>query len=236
MKYGNVFGGISLPERLTDEEFEFYYNKFKNGDFEARDILINHNIRLVLTLIKRKFSANEYEVEELLSVGIIGLIKAVDTYDQSKNDKLSGYASKCIKSEIIKYLIKNDRYKEIEFVSLDESILSEDSNSLRGEIITDVYNMEEEFLDKVMRESEYSLLRKILETLDDREKEIILMYYGFKDGRRYKQKDIADILNISRARVGKIISCTLIKIKQRILFEQRYMEYTKGNVLSRKLI
>lgn len=234
MIYNVIFGGMELPRVLTEEEFDYYFKLFKEGNMDARDTLINHNIRLVVMIVQKYFGDTEYELEELLSIGIIGLIKAVDTFDIDKNKKISTYASRCIKNEILMYF----RKKDLVTLSLDEPIGGYEDAPLIWEMFSedDSNSLEEEYIDKEIKEIRKQTILDVLNTLSDKERLVIMMYFGFIDGKVYKQREIADVVNISRSRVCRIIESTLKKIKRKILLEQIYLEMDEYILLSKKLV
>lgn len=236
MIYDVIFGGMELPRVLTEEEFNYYFKLFKEGNMDARDTLINHNIRLVVMIVQKYFGDTKYELEELLSIGIIGLIKAVDTFDIDKNKKISTYASRCIKNEILMYFRKENG--DLVTLSLDEPIGSYEDAVLIWEIFSedDSYSLEEEYIDKETKEIRKQIILDILNTLSDKERLVIMMYFGFIDRKVYKQREIADVINISRTRVCRIIESTLKKIKRALLLKQEYLEMDEYILLSKKLV
>lgn len=215
MRYSSVFCGTELPDVLVDEEFRFYFDKFKSGDMEARNILINHNIRLVLMVIQKYFSHSTYEFEELLSTGMFGLIKAIDTYDIDRDNKLSAYASKCIKNEILMYIRKNKKDEDYTFVAFDDYISTDGESFILSEVIADSgIDMESKFIDVDLLMYRNVLINQLMECLSDIEREAIMMKFGFKDGKIYLQEDIARVINVSRPHVSKVLARALEKIKK----------------------
>ncbi len=203
LKYNECFfvgATDKLPPPLKkNRELELLL-KAKEGDIEARNILIEHNLRLVVFLAK-KYENTGFDIEDLVSIGSIGLIKGINTYKPDKNIKLATYASRCIANEILMFLRKNKR-KRIE-VSL-ESTLNYDveGNELHledilGTSIDDVPKKFENIMDK-------ATLKKEIETLGEREKEIMTLRYGLNNTEEYTQKEVAELLGISQSYISRI--------------------------------
>ncbi len=211
-KYNQLFfvGSTDiLPPPLSKEEELDCLIKAKQGDEEARNKLIEHNLRLVVFLAK-KYENTCYDIEDLVSIGSIGLIKGINTYKVDKNIKLATYASRCIANEILMFLRKNKRRNgEVSF----EDALNYDSegNELHLEDIlgTDGDIVIKEFEDKVDRE----LLKEQISQLDDREKEIMTMRYGLNNTTEYTQKEVANILGISQSYISRIEKKVIRKLK-----------------------
>ncbi len=202
-KYANMFfvgSTDKLPPPLSKEEELSYLIKAQNGDEEARNKLIEHNLRLVVFLAK-KYEGTGYDIEDLVSIGSIGLIKGINTYKIDKNIKLATYASRCIANEILMFLRKNKKRKsEISF----EDALNYDNegNELHLEDIlgTDC--------DIVIKEFENEMDKKLLETeinkLNKRDKQIMILRYGLNNTKEYTQKEVAEILGISQSYISRI--------------------------------
>lgn len=189
-----------LPPPLPKEEEEKLVLLREQGNKEARNKLVEHNLRLVVFLSK-KYDGSGYDLEDLVSIGTIGLIKGVNTYKLDKNIKLATYASRCIDNEILMFLRKNKRRK-IE-VSFEDSInFDSEGNELHLE---DVLGTEDNLVEK---EYENKVDKKILlseiENLNDRDKEIIIMRYGLMNSEEYTQKEVADKLGISQSYISRI--------------------------------
>jgi RNA polymerase sporulation-specific sigma factor len=189
-----------LPPPLSKEEEERLVLLREQGDKEARNKLVEHNLRLVVFLSK-KYDGSGYDLEDLVSIGTIGLIKGVNTYKLDKNIKLATYASRCIDNEILMFLRKNKRRK-IE-VSFEDSInFDSEGNELHLE---DVLGTEDNLVEK---EYENKIDKKILldeiSNLNDRDKEIIIMRYGLMNSEEYTQKEVADKLGISQSYISRI--------------------------------
>ncbi len=198
-----------LPAPLTkDEEIE-YVTKSMNGDKKARSKLIEHNLRLVVFLAK-KYENTGVDLEDLVSIGSVGLIKGVNTYKPSKNIKLATYASRCIDNEILMFLRKNKRRRgEISF----EDNLSFDSegNELHLE---DVLGTDSDIVTKGLEEEiEKKLLYEEIEKLNERDKKIMILRYGLYNSEEMTQKDVANLLGISQSYISRIEKKVIRKLK-----------------------
>lgn len=207
-----VGGNDALPPPLTKEEEEVLVLKLTNGDESVRSTLIERNIRLVV-YISRKFENTGIPIEDLISVGTIGLIKAVNTFDPQKKIKLATYASRCIENEILMYLRRNIKVKaEISFyepLNIDwdgnELLLSD----ILGTDNDSVYNVLEEEVDK-------ELLSIALNKLNVREKEIVNLRFGLKGGQEKTQKEVADMLGISQSYISRLEKRIIVRLKKEI--------------------
>lgn len=189
-----------LPPPLSKEEELKYLMAAKKGDESAKNILIEHNLRLVVFLAK-KYENTGYDIEDLVSIGSIGLIKGINTYKIDKNIKLATYASRCIANEILMFLRKNKKRKgEISF----EDALNYDAegNELHLEDIlgTDEDIVYQTFSDKTDRE----MLSSLISTLENRDREIMTLRYGLNNTKEYTQKEVAEMLGISQSYISRI--------------------------------
>jgi len=175
-------------------------HQLSDGDREARALLIEHNLRLVV-YIARKFENTGVHIEDLISIGSIGLIKAVNTFKTDKNIKLATYASRCIENEILMYLRKNNRLKSE--VSFDEPLnVDWDGNEL---LLSDVLGTEVDIISKSLESKvDKQLLLNALSTLNDREKQIMEMRFGLVNKEEKTQKDVADMLGISQSYISRL--------------------------------
>lgn len=198
-----------LKEPLTKEEEAKYVELSINGDKEARNILIEHNLRLVVFLSK-KYENTNVDLEDLVSIGTIGLIKGVNTYKPGKNIKLATYVSRCIDNEILMFLRKNKRRKgEVSF----EDSLSYDSegNELHLE---DILGTDDNVVTRPLEdELERKILYTELENLCDRDKEIMSMRYGLLGKKEMTQKEVAETLGISQSYISRIEKKVINKLK-----------------------
>lgn len=202
-----------LPQPLSREEEEEALIAWENGDEAARSRLIEHNLRLVVYIAKR-YETNPIFMEDLISIGSIGLIKAVNTFRRDKNIKLVTYASRCIENEILMFLRKKSRRK-VE-VSFDEPLnIDYDGNEL---LLSDVLGTDP---DTVMRPIEADVDRQLLdaalEKLSEREREIIVLRFGLRGRREQTQKEVADHLGISQSYISRLEKRIIDRLKREIL-------------------
>ena len=184
----------------------------QNGSKVARDRLIEHNIRLVVYIAK-KFESSGLDLEDLISIGAIGLIKAVKTYSLDKNIKLATYASRCIENEILMQLRKNTRIKNE--VSLDEPLSSDgDGNEL---LLADIIPVDEDTVSKgVEMGSDRQILFSVLKKLDVREQQIMIYRFGLNGQEEKTQKEVADMMGISQSYISRIEKKILSKLKRKL--------------------
>lgn len=204
-----INGSEVLKAPLSSEDEEKYVKEFANGSKEARDILIEHNLRLVVYVAKR-YETNITNLEDLISIGTLGLIKAINTFKLDKNIKLATYASRCIENEILMFLRKKVRIKNE--ISLDEPLKCDyDGNEL---LLSDILS-ENEF--KIIEDINYSEKTKELEEaiseLKDREKEILTMRFGLFNQEEKTQKETAEILGISQSYISRLEKRILKKLE-----------------------
>ncbi len=203
IKNGEIFyigGSEALPPPLSKEEERDELIKLSKGDQTARATLIERNLRLVV-YIARKFENTKINIEDLISIGTIGLIKAVNTFNLEKKIKLATYASRCIENEILMYLRRNNKTKSE--VSFDEPLnVDWDGNEL---LLSDVLGTEEDIITKNLEKKvDRTLLNKAMLSLTDREKEIMDMRFGLAGGKEKTQKDVADLLGISQSYISRL--------------------------------
>ena len=198
-----------LPEPLTKEEEIYYVEQSMNGDLKARSKLIEHNLRLVVFLSK-KYENTKVDLEDLVSIGTIGLIKGVNTYKLDKNIKLATYASRCIDNEILMFLRKNKkRNSEVSF----EDNLSFDSegNELHLE---DILGTDEDIVTRgIEEELNKKLLYNEIAKLNMRDKKIMIMRYGLFNHKELTQKEVADVMGISQSYISRIEKKIINKLK-----------------------
>ncbi len=198
-----------LPEPLTREKEQYYLELKAEGDIEAKNKLIEHNLRLVVFL-SRKYENTNIDLEDLVSIGTIGLIKAVNTYKIDKNIKLATYASRCIDNEILMFLRKNKRIRGE--VSFEESLsFDADGNELHLE---DVLGTEPDIVTRDLdAEVEKQMLIKEIEKLDERDKKIMILRYGLEGQEEKTQKDVATLLGISQSYISRIEKKVIRRLK-----------------------
>lgn len=201
-----------LPAPLNKEEEAALMDKIRQGDESAREPLIVHNLRLVV-YIAQKFDNAGVQQEDLVSIGTIGLIKAVNTFCPDRNIKLATYASRCIGNEILMYLRKTGNLKAE--VSLDEPLNTDwDGNELHlGDVLTD---LDASVGANVETEDEIALLLQCVEHLPDREREIITLRFGLNGEKELTQKEVADKLHISQSYISRLEKKILIRLKEEI--------------------
>lgn len=211
-KYNEVFfvgATDKLPPPLSKEEELAYLIKAKAGDEEARNVLIEHNLRLVVFLAK-KYENTTYDIEDLVSIGSIGLIKGINTYKIDKNIKLATYASRCISNEILMFIRKNK--KRNNDVSFEEALTYDgEGNELHLE---DIVGTEDDVVYKEYeRKVDIDLLKKEIEKLSERDKKIMIMRYGLYNTNEYTQKEVATLLGISQSYISRIEKKVIKNIK-----------------------
>ncbi|ABS22787.1 RNA polymerase sporulation sigma factor SigE [Bacillus cytotoxicus] len=195
-----IGGSEALPPPLTKEEEEVLLNKLPKGDQAARSLLIERNLRLVV-YIARKFENTGINIEDLISIGTIGLIKAVNTFNPEKKIKLATYASRCIENEILMHLRRNNKNRSE--VSFDEPLnIDWDGNEL---LLSDVLGTDDDIITKDLEANvDRYLLMKALHQLNDREKQIMELRFGLAGGEEKTQKDVADMLGISQSYISRL--------------------------------
>ncbi len=198
-----------LPPPLTKEEEESLVMLSNKGDMSARNKLIEHNLRLVVFLAK-KYDNTMYDLEDLVSIGTIGLIKGVKTYKLDKNIKLATYASRCIDNEILMFLRKNKKRKTE--ISFEDSInLDSEGNELHLE---DVFGTEDNIVEKEYESIvDKECLINEIENLSKRDKEILILRYGLNNKKEYTQKEVADMLGISQSYISRIEKKAIKRLK-----------------------
>ena len=207
-----VNGPQTLPPPLCKEEEQAVFRRLAGGDAGARDVLIEHNLRLVV-YIARKFENTGVGIEDLISIGTVGLIKAVQTFVPKKKIKLATYASRCIENEILMYLRKTaNRRSE---VSIDEPLnVDWDGNEL---LLSDVLGSDADEVSSGMeREDERLHLLRVIETLSPREKEILTLRFGLYGSKEFTQKQVADRLGISQSYISRLEKKIIARLKEEL--------------------
>ena len=202
----------ALPEPLSKEDELKYLVEASNGNEDAKNKLIEHNLRLVVYLSK-KYENTKIDLEDLVSIGTIGLIKGINTYKMDKNIKLATYASRCIDNEILMYLRKNK--KRNADVSLEESLsFDSEGNELHLE---DILGTDKDLVTKELEDNDLKLtLLKEINRLPERDKEIIKLRYGLFGEKEITQKELAQKLNISQSYISRIEKKVIKRIKETI--------------------
>ncbi len=218
---GEVFyiGGVdTLPPPLSSQEEHYMLCRLEKKDPEAKNQLIEHNLRLVV-YIARKFENTGINMEDLISIGTIGLIKAINTYKPDKKIKLATYASKCIENEILMYLRKNANLKSE--VSIDEPLnVDWDGNEL---LLSDVLGTENDVIYRSVEEKvDRALLTEALHKLSDREQNIMNLRFGLSNGNEKTQKEVADLLGISQSYISRLEKKIIRRLRKEI---SKMMQY-----------
>ena len=200
--------GHKLPQPLPKDETYKLIQLAATGSEEARDKLITHNIRLVLYEVSNKFLNVDYDKKDLVSIGNIGLLKAIDTYDVSKGFEFAAYAARCIDNEILMFLRKLKKHQNTD--SIDRVVFRDkDGSELKLE---DKLSDGSDLVEDHEQKETHNIIRKLVKELPDRDKEIVMLHFGFYNDRIYTQKEIADKFNISQSYVSRLI----IKIVKRL--------------------
>ncbi|MDE5835064.1 MAG: RNA polymerase sporulation sigma factor SigE, partial [Ruminococcus sp.] len=212
---GDVFyinGSDTLPPPLSRQEEEEVFEGLMKNDPSARDRLIVHNLRLVVYIAK-KFESTSIGIEDLVSIGTIGLIKAVNTFCPTKNIKLATYASRCIENEILMFLRKSSQYRND--LSIDEPLnIDYDGNEL---LLSDVLGTEDDVVNKgIETEAEREILRNAVAELGDREREIMEMRFGLIDGKEKTQKEVAEQIGISQSYISRLEKKIIHKLRVKL--------------------
>lgn len=205
-----INGPETLPAPLTKAEEAIVMERIEKGEKNAREPLITHNLRLVVYIAK-KFDSTGAGVEDLISIGTIGLIKAVKTFCPSRNIKLATYASRCIENEILMYLRKSSQLKNE--MSIDEPLnIDWDGNEL---LLSDVLGSEHDVVNhRIEQEVECNLLLKAVNKLSEREKNIMQMRFGLEGHKEHTQKEVADLLGISQSYISRLEKKIIERLKK----------------------
>lgn len=202
------YSNTVFPEPLKSEDEEICINKMLQGDKEARNTLIEHNLRLVAHIVK-KYESKSIDDDDLISIGTIGLIKAIDSYNLDKSTKITTYAARCIENEILMYFRSNKKNNNV--ISLNDSIgFDKDGNEIN--LIDVIQDKTPEISEILHNKDNINDLRKYLKDLTSREKEIIIKRYGLYNQKEQTQKRIAKEMGISRSYVSRIEKRALTKI------------------------
>ncbi|SEH39071.1 RNA polymerase sporulation-specific sigma factor [Ruminococcus flavefaciens] len=212
---GEVFyvnGSDTLPPPLTRQEEEEVFSRLILHDTSARNCLIEHNLRLVVYIAK-KFESTGIGIEDLVSIGTIGLIKAVNTFCPTKNIKLATYASRCIENEILMFLRKSSQYRND--LSIDEPLnIDYDGNEL---LLSDILGTDDDIVSKgIETEAERDILRSAVSELGKREREIMEMRFGLIDGKEKTQKEVADCIGISQSYISRLEKKIIKKLRVKL--------------------
>ena len=207
-----VNGADTLPPPLSRQEEEIVFAGLTDNDPDARKKLIVHNLRLVV-FIAKKFESTGIGIEDLVSIGTIGLIKAVNTFCPTKNIKLATYASRCIENEILMFLRKASQYRND--LSIDEPLnVDYDGNEL---LLSDVLGTDDDVVNKgIETEAEREMLRDAVSGLCDREREIMELRFGLINGKEMTQKEVADMIGISQSYISRLEKRIIKKLRSKL--------------------
>lgn len=207
-----INGADTLPAPLTPAEEAEVFRRMEDGDPDARDMLITHNLRLVV-YIARKFENSGVGIEDLISIGTIGLIKAVNTFCPSRNIKLATYSSRCIENEILMYLRKNAQLRNE--LSIDEPLnVDWDGNEL---LLSDILGSDPDLVNRnIEQEAERDLLLECVSRLSEREQLIMQLRFGIGGRREHTQKEVADLLGISQSYISRLEKKIIKRLKKDI--------------------
>ena len=206
--FSGSYSNNVFPEPLSSEEEEICINKMLNGDKDARNKLIEHNLRLVAHIVK-KYDTKETMTDDLISIGTIGLIKGIDTYNGDRKTKITTYAARCIQNEILMHFRSQKKYGPT--VSLNDAI-GHDKEGNEINLIDVIKDKNVDLFETLDLKNNINLLKKYLKLLNKREKEIIIKRYGLNNTKDMTQKEIADELKISRSYVSRIEKRALTKM------------------------
>ena len=210
LMYSLQLNSGSFPQPLTAEEEQYYLKQASGGDLEARNILVERNLRLVAHIVK-KYYAQTADQEDLVSIGTIGLIKGISTFDQTKGARLATYAARCVENEILMHF--RAQRKSSQDVSLSDYIETGTEGAALS--LMDVVSEDEDLLETVsLRERVDQVRRAVENCLTDQEKQVILMRYGLGGLKPCRQREVAQMLGISRSYVSRIEKRALIKLRK----------------------
>ena len=211
MLYDEIFVSIdNLPEPLSNEETKELLIKAKNNDIESRNKLIEHNIKLVIYIVKKKFSYTEYSRKELVSIGINGIFKAIENFDINKKINFSTYLTKAITTEILLYM-RNDKINNKNIKSIYKP-LTIDEDILLIDILKSPMNLENDYIDSEI----YRYIDELVKSLPDKKRNVIELYYG---NDKMTQEEVGNKLNISKQYVNKILIETIEILKRKLISE-----------------
>ena len=208
-----IGGSDTLPPPLERQAEDDAIRQAENGDESARKLLIEHNLRLVVYISKR-FENTGINIEDLISIGTIGLIKAVNTFNSSKNIKLATYASRCIENEILMYLRKISTQRTE--ISFDEPLNTDwDGNEL---LLSDILGTDEDEVARPLEDdADRQMLMEAISTLGEREWAIIMMRFGLPCGKECTQKEVADIMGISQSYISRLEKRIIEQLRREIM-------------------
>lgn len=220
MSFFGSYSNEMFPKPLTAKEEQKYIKKMQEGDKEARNKLIEHNLRLVAHIVK-KFETTTNDIDDLIGIGTVGLIKGIDTYSPDKKVKLTTYAAKCAENEILMYFRSNK--KNSKNISIYEGI-SYDKEGNEITILDVLKTKDPDYLEDIYIKDNIELLKKYLRILTPRERKIINMHYGLNNQEERTQKEISKIMGISRSYVSRIEKRAITKILREFIKNKNYSD------------
>lgn len=211
------YSNTVFPPPLSLKEEQQAINAMRNGDENARNKLIEHNLRLVAHIVK-KFEGIDKDIDDLISIGTIGLIKGIDTFSQNKQIRITTYVARCVENEILMYFRTNKKYNND--ISLNNSIgLDKDGNEIS--LLDVAPSQDEEISLQIHKNQNKELLMNYINILNEREKTIIIKRYGLNNSNEYTQKEIAKEMKISRSYVSRIEKRALTKLLRQFIKEKK---------------
>lgn len=215
--FTGAYSNNVFPEQLPQDLEQEYIKLAQKGDKEARNKLIEHNLRLVAHIVK-KFEATSHDIDDLIGIGTVGLIKGIDTYSENKKVKLATYAAKCAENEILMYF-RADKKNNKNISIYEEISFDKEGNKIT---ILDILKTEDpDYIEDMYKNDNIQLLKQYLNVLNKREREIIECRYGLNDKKEETQKDIAKRLNISRSYVSRLEKRATTKILREFIKNQK---------------
>lgn len=220
---------VRLPEPLPNEELKYYIKKAQAGNVWAREKAIVHNIRLVIDIVEKYYSKTYHEYEDLVSIGVIGLIKAIDTYDVDRGVKFASYAVPCIRNEI-GMALRGDKHRKK--VTNFTDLMGQINNRIKNpdvNTVDDILVDDDDFVEQVLNEEEYEVIREAIEFLNEHDREIVKLYYGFY-GRPMSQREVSQICKTSRSNICKILK------RSRNVIQKYVRQREQGKILVKNLM
>ena len=190
----------NLPEPLSQDQIVVLYKQYQKGNLEAKKIILNHNIKLIINLVRKNFNRHYYDIEELTAIGLLGITECFDKYNLSRNVNFSTFAVHCARMKIIAYLKK----QKLNILCISMSDFINVDNLLKDNSVDIEYDYE--------LKEEHLIIRQLVEGLKEKEQLIIKLYFGFEN-RKHTQKEISEILNVSPQRVQFVLKKALEKLK-----------------------
>lgn len=201
----------TFPQPLPAREEQYYLQRLREGDAQARNILVEHNLRLVAHIVK-KYQSQDEETEDLISIGTIGLIKAISTFDSGKGSRLATYAARCVENELLMYF--RAKKKMARETSCYEPI-GTDKEGNEIHLLDIMESSERDVFSQISLKADSKRLYELLEeVLSPRERRVLIMRYGLYNGREYTQREIAEELGISRSYISRIEKNALLKLRE----------------------